>query len=136
MGDTTTKPPDTTTKLPDTTTKPPDTTTKPPDTTIIPSDTTTIPTDTTTKPPDTTTKPLSRYQGDKNNEVSDQGRFDFEETTKEDSASTHENTRPSVTFTFIPSLTCQGVIPWTIIQGIKQWCENNCHRGFCPKNVC
>ena len=76
--------PDTTTKLPDTTTKPPDTTTKPPDTTIIPSDTTAIPPDTTTKPPDTTSKPLSRYQGDKKNEVSDQGRFDFEETTKED----------------------------------------------------
>ena len=34
------------------------------------------------------------------------------------------------------SFECKGVVPWTSIIGIEQWCINNCQRGYCPESIC
>ena len=65
-------------------------------------------------------------------------------TTK---STTSITTTPSTTTTTITPLSvqipkfgssfeCKGVIPWTKIIGIEQWCTDNCQRGYCPENVC
>ena len=60
--------------------------------------------------------------------------------------STTSITTPTTTTTITPSsvqirksgssFECKGVIPWTSIIGIEQWCINNCQRGYCPENIC
>jgi len=110
---------------------------------------------------DKLTKIRVTMDGGKEIIITDEERLNkFEETQKE-STSTNKNmgslisstaksttsiTTTPTTTTITPSslqipksgssFECKGVIPWTSIIGIEQWCIDNCQRGYCPENVC